>query len=139
MLRDQELIFVANLAREHVYARDELLFEEGEVGDCLYVLTQGEVELTLGRHTLATLSAFQFFGEMGVLEKSSRSATVRARGEVKLLSLSAEDLTTFRGAYPDGYLFMTQNLARALSERLRATNARWVQAMERLTALLPPP
>src|SRR5262245_30970544 len=66
---------------------------EGEEADHFFVITQGEVAVT--RRTpegveveLATLGPGQFFGEVGILAETRRTATVRAVGDVELLALS---------------------------------------------------
>ena len=84
----------------------------------------GEVEVVRGKSVLATLKAPQFFGEMSLVDKEYRSATVRARSEAVLLQLTAENLTTFRKNFRDGFTFVVVNIARVLSARLRETNAR---------------
>lgn len=71
-----------------------LICEEGDPAETLYVLAEGTVEVrkrsTSGRaHTVAELQAPCLFGHVGVLALTERTASVRARGPVKLLSMSA--------------------------------------------------
>ena len=129
MLSTEELEFVADLSRPRRFNAGQVIFEEGELGDSLYVIGKGEVEVlrkdTSGaQKPIATLSAPQFFGEMSLVDKEYRSATVRAVGEVETLYLSAENLTTFRKQHRDGFTFLVVNIARVLSGRLREANAR---------------
>ena len=135
MLRDQELTYLDSLVHARSLAAGEVLFEEGEVGDSLYLVESGEVEVQhrgQGRQlqTLAVLGPLECFGEMGMLLKDARSASVRARGAVALWVLSAEDLTTFRKVFPDGYALVILNLARILAGRLRDTSAQLTRALE---------
>ena len=129
MLADQELEFVAELSRPRRYAAGEVIFEEGELGDSLFVIVSGEVEV-LRRDpagqpgVIATLSPPQSFGEMSLIDKEYRSATVRAKSDAELLHLSAENLTTFRKQYRDGFTYVVINIARVLSSRLREANVR---------------
>lgn len=129
MLSDEELKAVAGLAREVRASKGEVLFEEGQLGDSIYVLSVGEVEV-LGRdatgaqHTLATLGPQQFFGEMSLIDKEHRSATIRAKTDCELLHLSSENLTAFRRQHRDGFTFIVINIARMLSARLRDANHR---------------
>ena len=78
-----------------------------------------------GKSVLITeLTAPEFFGEMGLINKDSRTATVRAKSDTDLLHLTAEALTTFRQQYPDGFTMIVLNIARVLSDRLREANER---------------
>lgn len=130
MLSNQELEYVAELARPRRFAAGQVVFEEGELGDSLYVIVSGEIEV-LRRDSsgnpsvLTTLSAPQFFGEMSLIDKEYRSATVKAKTDSELLHLTAENLTTFRKQYRDGFTFVVINIARVLSSRLRDSNARF--------------
>ena len=129
MLSNQELEYVAELARPRRLSAGEAVFEEGELGDSVYVVASGEVEV-LGRdqkgalREITTLETPQFFGEMSLIDKEYRSATVRAKTDCELLHLSAENLTAFRKQHRDGFTFVIINIARMLSARLREANSR---------------
>jgi len=129
MLANQELELVAQLAEPLRCASGAVIFEEGEAGDSVYVIVSGEVQIehvdpTGNRHLLAQLSAPEFFGEMSLLDKVYRSATVRAKADTELLKLSTDKLAEFRSTYPDGYTLVILNIARELAGRLRQSNAR---------------
>jgi CRP-like cAMP-binding protein len=129
MLSNQELEYVADLSRPRRFSPGQIIIEEGELGDSVYVIASGEVEVvrkdTGGEEKVITvLGQREFFGEMSLIDKEYRSATVRARGEVELLHLTAENLTTFRKQHRDGFTFVVINIARILSARLRDANAR---------------
>lgn len=124
MLSQPELQLLAELSRERRLAAREVVFEEGDLGDALFVIGAGELEVVRGEQVLATLRAPQFFGEMSLVDKEYRSATVRAKTDAVLLQLTAENLTTFRKNFRDGFTFVVVNIARVLSARLRDTNDR---------------
>ena len=129
MLSDQELDYVAELSRPRSLAAGQVMFEEGALGDSLFVIVSGEVEVlrrdaTGVQKLIAVLNPMEFFGEMSLVDKDYRSATIRARTDVELLQLSAENLTTFRKNYRDCFTFVIINIARVLSTRLREANTR---------------
>ena len=129
MLSSSELAHLAELAEERVYTAGEPVFEEGERGDSVYVIVRGEVEVVRRDHggvprPLLVLAAPEFFGEMSLIDKEYRSATVRARTEAVLLRLTVQHLATFRQTYKDGFTFVIINIARILSARVREANAR---------------
>jgi CRP-like cAMP-binding protein len=129
MLSSTELAHLSELAEQRRYAGGELVFEEGELGDSLYVIVRGEVEV-LRRDSggtarpLTVLTAPDFFGEMSLIDKEYRSATVRTRTEAVLLRLTAQHLASFRQTHRDGFTFVVINIARILSARVREANAR---------------
>lgn len=129
MLSNQELEYVADLSRPRHFQAGATIFEEGELGDSLYVIASGEVEIVRrdasgAPHGLAVLGPREFFGEMSLIDKEYRSATVRARTDCELLHLTAENLTAFRKQHRDGFTFVIINIARMLSARLREANTR---------------
>ncbi|HEY0096343.1 MAG TPA: cyclic nucleotide-binding domain-containing protein [Archangium sp.] len=129
MLSSTELAHLADLAEQRRYTAGEPVFEEGELGDSLYVIVRGEVEVVRrdsggANRPLTVLTAPDFFGEMSLIDKEYRSATVRARTEAVLLRLTAQDLATFRQTHRDGFTFVVINIARILSARVREANAR---------------
>lgn len=134
MLSSAELDVLAELSKPKRFAAGETIFEEGDLGDSLYVLVTGEVEV-LRRDAAGNLKALaalrppEFFGEMSLIDKEYRSATVRAKTESTVLHLTAENFTTFRKHSRDGFTFVVINIARVLSSRLRDTNEKLAQRM----------
>lgn len=104
------------------YRNGEAIVTQGEPGDCMYVIQAGEVEVvrvTDGRERrLAVMSAGSFFGEMAIFEEDTRSATVRAIGEARVLRVDKK--TLLRRIKEDPLLAV--NLLKALSTRLREAN-----------------
>ncbi len=132
MLSNQELEYVSELSRPRRFTAGQLVFEEGELGDSLYVIVSGEVEVLRRdgageQRTIAVLGPPLFFGEMSLIDKEYRSATVRARTDTELLHLTAENLAAFRKQHRDGFTFVVINIARVLSSRLRQSNAKLVE------------
>lgn len=78
----------------------EIIVKRGEVAHSMYFISAGNVELDLGEETVE-LGAGHFFGEVAVLRKSERSATVRALTRVRLLVLDAADLHHLMDVSPE--------------------------------------
>jgi len=80
----------------HVYADGEVIIRQGEIGDCMHVIQEGQVEILRdidGKHLrMATLGAGEFFGEMALFERIERSATVRAVGSARILTIDKTTL-----------------------------------------------
>lgn len=79
-----------------VYQDGEAIVRQGEAGDCMYVIQSGKAEVveeTNGQTvSLTMLAANDFFGEMAIFEGTVRSATVRAVGEVRALTVDKKTL-----------------------------------------------
>ncbi len=106
-----------------LYADGEDIVRQGDVGDCMFVVQSGRVEVIqatdMGEQHLAFLEAGDFFGEMAVFEKETRSATVRATGEARALKVDKK--TLLRRIKEDPLLAM--NLIQTMSHRIRDLNA----------------
>ena len=80
----------------HLYQDGEIIIKQGTVGDCLYVIQQGKVEVVResdkNEIIIAELGEKEFFGEMALFEKDVRSCTVRAKGDTKVLTLDKKGL-----------------------------------------------
>jgi CRP-like cAMP-binding protein len=90
MLSNQELEYVAELSRPRKFTAGQVVFEEGELGDSLYVIVSGEMEVqrrdAQGKpQLLSRLGHPDFFGEMSLVDKEYRSATVKAKTDSELL------------------------------------------------------
>jgi CRP/FNR family cyclic AMP-dependent transcriptional regulator len=129
-LLPNELSMVADLFSLRKYAAGDIIFEEGDVGDAMFVIGQGSVEILVRKNpageltAIATLDAPQFFGEMSLIDKEYRSATVRAKTAATLLQLTNENLHIFAKNYRNGFTWVVVNIARVLSSRLREVNRR---------------
>ncbi len=91
----------ANAVSERGYAEGDVIFRQGDPGDCVYVIQRGEVEVVRedgegGTVVIARLGVGELFGEMALLTDAPRSATVRAATAVGVLAI---DRAAFRPLY----------------------------------------
>ena len=73
-------------------ATGEVVFEKGELGDCMYLVLDGAVRVHDNGTTLAQLGANTVFGEFTVLHQGERTASVTAEEDSYLLRLTQADL-----------------------------------------------
>ena len=80
---------LVNRAHETIQLKaGTVLFEQGELSDLIYTVSEGEVELVRGRELLRVAAAGDYFGEIGPLFGLPRSATVRARTDAVVMGHS---------------------------------------------------
>jgi len=111
------------------YGVGDVIFEEGSTGRELYVVLDGEVEIAKindGRkNVIVTLGKGEFFGEMAVIDGSSRSATaIAASADTRVMRINHARFVYLVSQQPAFALMIMD----ALSKRLRASNDRTYQA-----------
>jgi len=99
----------------------------GRPDDGFFLLVKGEVSIVIplasGRQKrVAALSAGMTFGEMAIIEETTRSATVLADTDVECLVLRLKDFDRVSDLYPRIKVVFLANLARSLSSKLRKAN-----------------
>ena len=113
-----------------IYGDRQVVVRQGELGDCMYAIQQGRVEVVRetggGETRVAVLEEGDIFGEMAIFEKEVRSATVRAVGEARVLTIDKR--TFLRRVQQDPSLAF--NVASMMCRRIRHLN-------EELAALRP--
>lgn len=106
---------VAMHTERRLYAPGEIVIQQKDHGEELFVVERGDLEVLIDVHDgmqhVATLGADTFFGEMSLLTGEERSATVRTVGEVALLVVSKETLQPILEAAPSLATEMSQVLA----------------------------
>jgi CRP-like cAMP-binding protein len=99
-----------------------VLFEEGQPGDHMYVITQGEIEIRRNvgetERVLAVLPAGEFFGEMAILNARPRSATAVVRVDSRLLVIAGNTFEAMLRARPE----IAMRIIKALATRLENAN-----------------
>ena len=107
---------------ERRYRDGDVIFREGEKSATAFVIVSGQVELFKtgpnGPIRLCILSPGEIFGEMGIIDKSARSATAQAVGTVVLDVIERDGFLASLSEQPEVALTVIGNLA----ERLRHTN-----------------
>ena len=102
-----------------VYQDGEVIIQQGEVGECMYVIQDGTVEIFQTKNGndihLNFLKEGDFFGEMAIFEQEVRSASVRAIGDVRILTIDKKNF--LKRIHEDPSLAF--HIVKTLSNRLR--------------------
>ena len=118
-LSRRDLARVARVASEGTLEAGSVLMREGEPADCFFVLLEGEIEVRRRGRLLARLGAGSFVGEMALLSRSPRTATVTATTPLRVLTIAGDDFV----ALLDGIPALWLKVARALADRVEADEA----------------
>lgn len=107
-----------------VYADGDVVVRQGESGDCMFTLQEGRLEVLVkheGRDEMrvAVMETGAIFGEMAIFEREVRSATVRALGEARVLTIDKKNF--LRRVQEDPTLAF--NLVKMMSQRIRRLTA----------------
>ena len=126
-LSQRELRIIDGLLHDRHYLKDEVIFDQGEEGQALYVVLSGKVlicrqgEPVTGR--LAELPAGALFGELALLDGAPRVAQARAAEDCVLAALSRADFTRLVATHGEIASKIALQLARDLGQKLVAANA----------------
>jgi len=110
---DDELGQIAPFANEVSVEEGKVLLREGDFSYELMAIEEGSAEVTRGGEHVADLGPGDFFGEMGLLERTLRNATVTATSPMRLITLTGWDLKRVERAAPEAI----ERVRSALEER----------------------
>jgi predicted RND superfamily exporter protein len=115
------------------YAKGTTIVREGEVGDTMYAIISGSVDVVRGEgaaaQTVARLERGQIFGEMALVLKEPRSATVVTAEETELLRFNEKTLRRIRGRFPRLAIKLYRNLTFILGGRVKTTTDKLYEAL----------
>lgn len=119
-LPDGDLYHLSRICKLRTHEVGTVLIHEGDPADRLFQLVDGRAEARSGDRVLGVLGADALFGEMALVESAPRSADVVITEEARVIQIEIDQLERLMDRQPRlGHLVM-RNLARGLSEKLRA-------------------
>jgi uncharacterized membrane protein len=123
-LQTEDLTLLANKLAPRRMHKGEVVFEKGDAGTTMFIVSTGAVEIVLPQPDgapvlLKELGPGEYFGELSLFDDKPRSASARCSAAVELLELDRATLTDYLRARPHAGLAILQTM----SERLRETNA----------------
>ncbi len=150
-LNDQEIEFIAQIIKTGECKSGEVVMKEGEPGDSMYVIAEGEVQVTKTltmkfgeddfRETDKTLTELRaedlvVFGEMSLITRAERSATIVALTDCTLYEITRESFLGLARAKPDLGFKVMSRLAELLSQRLKQSDENVVRLTTALSIAL---
>ena len=109
---------LAPLMKEMQYEQGIEIFKEGETGDCMYIIQQGNIKIHKGNTTLAILKEKEVFGELSLLDADTRSASATADTDCILYKIDQEPFYELMDERPE----VAKGFIKILCQRLRTMN-----------------
>ena len=114
-----DLDAVGRVGHESKVPAGQTLCQQGEPGHQFFVIIDGEASVERGGRSVAHLSAGDYFGELALLDRGPRSATVRAESAMTLLVIDELDFSALLDEIPA----LAHKLLASLATRLRTAEA----------------
>jgi len=109
---------LAPLMKEMEYELGTEIFKEGDTGDCMYIIQQGNIKIHKGKTTLAILKEKEVFGELSLLDADTRSASATADTDCILYKIDQEPFYELMDERPE----VAKGFIKILCQRLRTMN-----------------
>jgi len=137
-LKTNEIKNIAKHLSSIELSKDEILVKEGEEGNCVCFVVEGTLDvikqsLTGESVIITALHRGRSIGEMSIIDDFPRSATVKARTQVKLVILTREGFDLLLDENPQVGIKILKKISRLLSLNLRKTSSRLADYMLPLT------
>ncbi|RMH74016.1 MAG: cyclic nucleotide-binding domain-containing protein [Gemmatimonadetes bacterium] len=129
-LSDYEIVLLAAITKKMTYPAEVTIFEENSQGNEFYIVVSGAVRISkiiseLGEEALAIVREGEYFGEMALIDQSTRSATAIAHESSTLLTINRTDFKKL--------MYLNRNIGykllwgffRTLSERVMETTDKY--------------
>lgn len=123
-----ELMQVLSLVRMQTFSGGHELMREGGMGDEMYIIVSGSVEVLKGGQVLAKRGKGEIFGDMGLFDNAPRSATVRTAESTTAMSITRKELLTLLRRDSQIAVKFLWSLNQELSSRLRRTSQELAEA-----------
>ena len=126
-MTEKEILGFMKQTEIETYEKGEILFQEGDSGNAMYLIDEGEVEVL--KHVegerfvlLTTLGEGHFFGEMSMFQRNPRSATIRAKKPLRVIKISYKILIDELMERPLTANKILHAMAKVYTKRLRFLN-----------------
>jgi CRP-like cAMP-binding protein len=109
---------LAPLMKEMQYEPGVEIFKEGDIGDCMYIIEQGNIRIHKDDTTLAILKDKEVFGELSLLDADTRSASATTDTDCVLYKIDQEPFYELLDERPE----VARGFIKILCQRLRIMN-----------------
>lgn len=132
----RELREVEHIVHHREYEAGETIFRQGDPGLGMYIIVQGQVQIVNNEDpdnlvVYSELGDGDFFGDLALVDDSTRSATALSSAPTRLISFFRPDLQDIITRFPAIGNKILMNLAKVVAQRLRTTNEYLIEAQKK--------
>jgi serine/threonine protein phosphatase PrpC len=117
----KEFVRIVNITEVRDYAPGDSVFEEGSEGDYLFVVLKGHIELHKGKAFITSFESGRHFGEMALVDRTTRSAHASAKKQSRLLLIHRRDFYAIIRKETSLSVKLLWSFVQVLADRLRDT------------------
>ena len=117
---------ISQISRTKNYEQGEVIFKEGDSGDSMFIVINGEVSIKKKEKIIAKLEKGASLGEMALLDNETRSADAVADKDSVLLKINQDVFYELM----EGNADIMKQIVRLLTSRIRDANSRLEQSMK---------
>jgi CRP-like cAMP-binding protein len=130
----EDLDKLAKILNQKSFKSDQVVFNEGDEQTGMFFILEGEVQILKKnlrgkQEVLTSLCAPQIFGEMALIDRGRRSATVIAQSDLVTAELTRENFEYFMAQEPELAVHIIRKIAHTLSLRLRKVSASYANVI----------
>ncbi|MBC8286631.1 MAG: EAL domain-containing protein [Nitrospinae bacterium] len=114
---------LATNCKEEFLPQKAFLFKEGDIGEAMYIITSGSLEVFKENRVIANRTSGEYIGEMALLGNQIRSASARATTDVQAIEIRKEYFLSFLSTNPMAFLPLFQTLTSRWKEDLKNINS----------------
>lgn len=115
----EELFNVASKSNMKNYKENETVLQQGEKTNNLYIIISGDVEVIKNYQKINELSSGDFFGEIAIVAKTKRTATINAITDLSVLVFSEDSFNMLINKYPN----ISVQIMKEMTKRLLQNNS----------------
>ncbi|MCK5716551.1 MAG: cyclic nucleotide-binding domain-containing protein [Thiomargarita sp.] len=101
MLKTDIILKISKLAHEETHADKDILFSEGDIGDKLFLIVSGKIDILKATKCVGSRKENDFMGELSIFDAKTRTASARCVGACTFLVIGYDDMERLIRKYPD--------------------------------------
>lgn len=122
-LKTEDIYMISTIATEEAYEDKHTLFYQGDVGDKLFIVVSGKVQILQERdgkqYHVVTVGENDFLGELALFDAETRTATARCEGRCNFLVIERNDMEQLAHEYPAIAFGFIKVLIRRMREMMK--------------------
>jgi len=117
-ISEKDLLVVSMAFETIEYEENTIIINQGDIGNSMYIVISGEVDVEINNKVIATLGDKSIFGELAIFDPEPRSATIITTQKTLVFKIESEIMYDLIGRYAN----VAKAIIKILSQRIRKLN-----------------